>query len=293
MTLPKRVDLFQSKLDKEFNFKMMGVINITPNSFSDGGNFTDANSIKAQINHFRSYHCSHFDFGAESTAPFNDGISAKEEILRLSPLFDLLRAGEFTPLETLSFDTYKLEVFEEIIKLVRDELKLTNKVIFNDVSGVLEEGLFKLMNNYEFDYVYSHCLTPSRSEASNHMNYLLDEIDLSEYFRKAKDVFRAEGYLDRVIFDPCFGFSKNSKQNLDLIETTKEWITEGDRWVLGVSRKSFLRALSHSSKREDQFLFSELLHTQILSSWMNNLHNSLILIRLHDPQIFHSAVLMK
>ena len=109
MTLPKRVDLFQSKLDKEFNFKMMGVINITPNSFSDGGNFTDANSIKAQINHFRSYHCSHFDFGAESTAPFNDGISAKEEILRLSPLFDLLRAGEFTPAETLSFDTYKLD----------------------------------------------------------------------------------------------------------------------------------------------------------------------------------------
>ena len=125
MTLLKRVDLFQSKLSKEFNFKMMGVINITPNSFSDGGKFTDVDSIKHQINHFRNYDCTHFDFGAESTAPFNAGISAREELKRLAPLFELLRSGEFRPFETLSFDTYKLEVFKEIITLVRDELKLT------------------------------------------------------------------------------------------------------------------------------------------------------------------------
>ena len=271
----------------------MGVINITPNSFSDGGKFTDVDSIKHQINHFRNYDCTHFDFGAESTAPFNDRISAREELKRLAPLFELLRSGEFRPFETLSFDTYKLEVFKEIITLVRDELKLTNRVIFNDVSGVMDEDLFKLMNEYEFDYVYSHCLVPSRSETSNHMNYLVDKVDLSKYFSEAREVFKSKSVLERVIFDPCFGFSKSSEQNLALIDSVTDWCSKEDRWLLGISRKSFLRSLSNSKDREEQFLFSELLHAQILSSWMNNLHNSLILIRLHDPQVFHSATLMK
>ncbi len=271
---------------------MMGVINITPNSFSDGGKFTDLSSIQAQINLFRKYNCKYFDFGAESSAPFNKAISREEELERLRPLFELIREGEFKENETLSFDTYKTETFREAISLIRD-LGLRNKVIFNDVSGSLDRELFSLMNEFEFDYVYSHCLVPSRAETLKHMSFLSEKVELCDYFERARKEFSKHGLLERVIFDPCFGFSKTAEQNLELIENIESWIGSGDRWLLGISRKSFLRGLSICDKKDEQFLFSELLHSQILVNWMNKLQESEVLIRLHDPKVFQSALLVK
>uniref|UniRef100_UPI00356275FA dihydropteroate synthase n=1 Tax=Halobacteriovorax sp. TaxID=2020862 RepID=UPI00356275FA len=89
------MDLFQFSPKENSNFKMMGVINITPNSFSDGGKYTSLPLIKDQINHFRNYGCKCFDFGAESTAPFNKAITKEEEQKRLGPLFELIKSGEF------------------------------------------------------------------------------------------------------------------------------------------------------------------------------------------------------
>lgn len=270
----------------------MGVINITPDSFSDGGKYTSLSSIKDQIQHFRNYGCKCFDFGAESTAPFNRAISEREEQDRLLPLFELIRSGEFKEDETLSFDTYKLSTFRKIITFVR-ECGLRNKVLFNDVSGALDEGLFSLMNEFEFDYIFSHSLVPTREQASDHMEYLSEEIDLLKYFNDAKKVFEKRNLLERVIFDPCFGFSKTAEQNLELINKTHQWIGASDKWVFGISRKSFLRALSPSKDRAEQVFFSELLHGQVLVNWMKNLQSQSILIRIHDPAVFLSAEIMK
>jgi len=271
---------------------MMGVINITPDSFSDGGKYTSLDSIKNQIDHFRKYNCKCFDFGAESTAPFNSAITESEEQSRLEPLFDLIKANEFKNDEILSFDTYKLSTFRKIISLIRD-LGHKNRIIFNDVSGFLEEDLFSLMNEYEFDYVYSHSLVPSREKASDHMDYLSDEVDLASYFLEARAEFDKRNVLDRVIFDPCFGFSKTANQNLDLIEKTGEWIEVADKWLLGISRKSFLRALSPSEDKEEQVFFSELIHGQVVGNWMLNIHDKDIFIRVHNPSVFLSAQFVK
>lgn len=277
---------------------MMGVINITPNSFSDGGKFTTTDKIRKQINYFRSYGCSVFDFGAESTAPFNSAVSARDELERLIPLFDLIRGGEFKESEVLSFDTYKTSTFGEILKLTKS-CGVSNKIIFNDVSGSLDDELFSLMEEFDFDYVFSHNLAPTRSETSNHMDYNQEVIDLKNYFENAVSEFSKRGFVDRVIFDPCFGFSKSTEQNLELIQNTFDWLNPNFPWVLGVSKKSFLRSLCPVEDDLEKLEFSELVHVQVLVNWfreyekMNLAPKKSIFIRLHDPKIFYASKLMK
>ncbi|CBW26603.1 dihydropteroate synthase [Halobacteriovorax marinus SJ] len=291
-SLLRTAELFQSNLDQYSNFQMMGVINLTPNSFSDGGRFNDHLDVQKQLDKFREYGCKVFDFGAESTAPFNDAISLEEELSRLEILFDLVRNNSFKEDEVLSLDTYKIEVFREFAALVAKS-NLRNKIIFNDVSGALDPELFNLFNDYSFDYIYSHSLVSTRSQASSHMDYLSDELDLRNYFLTARDEFSKRGLLERVAFDPCFGFSKTADQNLRLLESIKNYTDLSQKWLLGISRKSFLRGLSNSKDRSEQFFFSELLHGQVLKNWMRDITEAEVLIRLHDPQIFHFAQLMK
>lgn len=229
-------------------YKAMGVINITPDSFSDGGKFK---SYKDFENHFKKMlkWAEVIDIGAESTAPFNWPIESHEELSRFEQyLFPLLKKIS-DPKITLSIDTYKPEVFYEVYIVIKQYWPKT-KLIFNDVSGKIDDDLVELlsMTELDFEYVFCHNLCPTRDLASAHMNYTMDCQPLAlidyivQYFRNGLEILKP---LNRKVYvDPCFGFSKTRSQNQTLLKHFKSFLVQlplDIPVVYGVSRKSFLR----------------------------------------------------
>jgi dihydropteroate synthase len=279
------------------SFQSMGVLNLTPDSFSDGGKLSSVDLVSQQIQKMRTDNCKLFDFGAESTAPFNKAVSFEDEMKRFEELlYPIL--NDLEPDEGLSIDTYKVEVMEKLM----NSGKLDHKqVVFNDVSGALDSKLEDfLLRNPHITYVYSHNLAPDRKSTQHHMDYLCPyygfelKKHLVEYFEEAKNWFEGKGIENTVWFDPCFGFSKDYQQNLDLISLIPSLIEDlgpGQTWLLGISKKSFLRQLSAPDlTREEQFKRSEQAHAAILTFWQHSvtLQNQIV-IRLHDISLFQSV----
>ena len=207
----------------------MGVINITPNSFSDGGELSSADKILTRLTQFGPIDA--VDIGAESTAPMNQAISAEEEWERLKVILPVIRSLNIT----IGLDTYHVETISQMVRWWKDQ-GLTQQLIWNDVSGKFDDAVKDyLKEGDQFHYVFCHNLALTRESTIKHMDHVSENLDLPSYF--------AGKAQPRVIFDPCLGFSKSYEQNWWILENFHEvQKTVGhDRWLLGFSRKSFLR----------------------------------------------------
>ena len=238
----------------------MGVINLTPNSFSDGGDFNQFHSFKNRFLELLKW--AHIiDLGAESTAPFNSKISAKEELSRYEELFFPLLEELEDPHIEISIDTYKVDVFITVLKKINLKWPKT-RVIFNDVSGAIDSELVDVLKSRELDfsYVFSHNLAPSREQTQNHMKYLSPSVGM-DFFRENIRYFeeglkRLSTFEKTIIIDPCFGFSKSREQNLYLLKNLKTFLLQfpvGLDCLVGISRKSFLR----SEKNKDLSILND------------------------------------
>lgn len=209
------------------NLKRMGVMNITPNSFSDGGEFFSPEAISERIQFLGQFEA--IDIGAESTAPQSRAISWKTEWERWQMVLPYLQNLN----SRISVDSYHPETVFELVKYWKDH-KLKSRLLWNDVSGKFDESVKEYLKT-GFDYVFCHNLAPSRELTGEHMKYVSPEIDLFEYFQ----MFR----FPQVIFDPCLGFSKTYEQNWAILENmgVLQQKLQHDRWLIGFSRKSFLR----------------------------------------------------
>ena len=272
---------------------MMGVINITPNSFSDGGIFQDAQSVLNQIKKFKTNDVTYFDLGAESTAPFNGPITADLEWERLAPILEsVVVSNLLDEQDYISIDTYKFDVFKKSFKLIKS-LKPNQKIIWNDVSGKLEKEVLEFLSFNDFELIISHNLCSTRDNTSNHMNFVAETINVEDYFKNIKNKIFKLGLLDKVYFDPCFGFSKTLEQNNKLLSSIRDWLDIEMRWVLGVSRKSFLQAKCNGESKDKRILESETYHAQLITSWKSSFPDTPIVVRLHDPEVFKPDFLMK
>lgn len=207
----------------------MGVMNITPNSFSDGGELTPSNfhSRLSQMGPIDA-----LDLGAESTAPMNEAISSDEEWQRLSPVVPFLKDLRCT----LSLDTYHPET---IFRIAKD---WNGPLIWNDVSGKFDPHVKKFLQmNEDFHYVFCHNLAPSRELTIRHMQCLSERQD-ADFLTELAEFFMPHLH-PRVILDPCLGFSKSYMQNWYILDHFCELqaLVPHDRWLIGFSRKSFLR----------------------------------------------------
>ena len=151
----------------------MGVINITPNSFSDGGLHLDKPQLLHTFDNFLKIPGLIIDVGFESTAPMNNPISALTEKERFNFFLSFLQENPTLPLSSLSIDTYKTENFtyfyQEIKKLYPDI-----KIIWNDVSGVLDSDLERILQTYtDVDYIFTFTRIPDRTQVLEHMKFLL------------------------------------------------------------------------------------------------------------------------
>ncbi len=256
----------------------MGVVNATPDSFSDGGKANTPESFNLKLQEFKDADI--IDIGAESTAPFNNPIVAEQEIDRLGIVnFEALKT-----FPRVSIDSYHLDTVRYFAK----NFQGPGELIWNDVSGVFGVKTQELLKEFpHMSYVFSHTNVPEKSETSHHMNYLTDELNIFEKFQN----FSKRDIKNKVYLDPCFGFSKTREQNHELIKKLPELIREFDKdFIIGVSRKSFLR-FSDLPKDDPKLILETEVHQSIILSKLIDQLKDLkrtLYFRMHDPVVYNA-----
>ena len=214
--------------NKNFNLGdrtyIMGILNVTPDSFSDGGKY---NSIEKALEHTREMienGVDIIDIGGESTRPNHDFVDAEEEVKRVVPVIKALRK-EFKDIP-ISIDTYKAMVAEEALKAGAN--------MINDVWGFKKD---KDMARVAAKYEVPCCIMHNR-ENRNYNNFIDDMMeDLRESIKIAKEA----GVKDEnIILDPGIGFAKDQRENLMAMKHLDKLNDLGYPWLLGTSRKSMI-----------------------------------------------------
>ncbi len=281
---------------QNYHVSLAGVINVTPDSFSDPGLHQSAAQISHTLSHFRSHQVQILDIGAESTAPMNSAVGESGEWARLEDYFFASpHLEEFLSFE-ISLDSFRPKTVAAFAQKLR-ELGYQKRLIWNDVSGVLSEEVFELIKRWDMTYVYCHNEVKSRDDIFSHAKLrgdgpIFDRV-LSDALR-VKELFHARNLLAKLVFDPCFGFSKSAGENYELMSQIKELISSSElNMMIGVSRKSFLRSLVQDGSnlsREELNAKTDSLQSIYFSNLLSQLDKLTskveIMLRLHEPSSF-------
>lgn len=258
----------------------MGVINVTPNSFSGLGENLTPEEIFHRIRSFGPVDI--LDVGAESTAPMNQSITPQEELARLLAVFPYLKNVSIP----LSLDTYHSETIMSFAQIWMNEgIKLP--LIWNDVSGKWDDHVDQFLSlSQNFSYVFCHNLAPSRELSGKHMEVEFSPLSGDEYLEELAAYFRPFA-KERVILDPTLGFSKTHDQNWNVLENfgKLQKMVGHTQWLLGYSRKSFLRKRLGIEKlnNENRELLDKY-HGEILEMIKPQLMGT-VFIRTHRPEL--------
>lgn len=211
-----------------------GILNVTPDSFSDGGRYAATDAAVARGIEMIDEGADWIDIGGESTRPGADPVSAGEEAERVVPVITRLLAA--LPDVVVSIDTSKAEV--------ADRALAAGARVVNDVTGLEDPNMAGVVAKHGAELVIMHMRGTPRSMQSN-TDYvdLIREIEEALRAKTAKAV--AAGVPNhRVILDPGIGFGKAPSDNARLIQHVGRWKAEGHRVMIGASRKSFLGHLT-------------------------------------------------
>ena len=278
------------------HYKILGVINITPNSFSDGGLNLDPDFLLNTLHFFSSNKKLIWDIGAESTAPMNSKISQEEELNRFRYFFNLIKEKKMKLPKVISIDTYKFDVMKEVYFEIK-KLSPKTQIIFNDVSGVVDDELLSFLSNYK-DLAYVYCFTKNvgRENVHDHMkNVKASEdivMEMMESFYRVSSLFKIHHLENELILDPCFGFSKTLDENWKIIDDfsrvlkIKKQMKLNHPILIGVSKKSFIHKLIDSNNPKED---SEFIHYKIISEF-HQLDTDQIIYRVHNPVLVQFAL---
>ena len=235
---------FSCTSKSEFHIPLwMGILNITPDSFSDGGRFANLENMHAVVENMISNGVNIIDIGAESTRPNATPLTADEEWTRLKPALELVQeiVKETVLPPQISVDTYHSATAEKCLEL--------NVDMINDVDGLRSKSMMALARSCDKTFIAMHSVTvPVDSKIS--LDPAADACAVFEnWIREGQELWDAhELDLHRIIVDPGIGFGKSSLQSLDLMRSTKRFRKLGHRLMVGHSRKRFLRSFSdHAS----------------------------------------------
>ena len=209
--------------------KIMGILNLTPDSFSDGGKFNNEKSALLHAEKLLKDGADFIDIGAQSTRPNAEYLSAEEEIRRIGNVISLIKK-EF-PEALISIDTF----YAEVVKFGFDE----GIDVVNDISGGdFDENLLKTVAETKLPYILMH----SNSTYQNmHEKIHYDDIivHLNYYFSKKINELQKLGIND-IILDPGFGFGKTVEDQYKMIEEVEHLGFGRFPLLIGISRKSFI-----------------------------------------------------
>lgn len=209
--------------------KIVGILNITKDSFSDGGEFYDFDDAKLHIDGLINDGADIIDIGAESTKPFSSPVTDKEQLEKLIPIVEYAKSKN----TIISIDTRSSHVAEECIKLGAD--------IINDVSGFdYDLKMVDVIAKYDKQVIIQHSKgTPETMQIKPEYKNLMDEIYLS--LKNKIDYAIDKGVKkENIIIDPGLGFGKTREDNFEILRRIEELYGLQQQVLLGLSRKSML-----------------------------------------------------
>lgn len=216
-------------LDFTLRPAVMGVLNVTPDSFSDGGDFDTFD--KAFLHGIQMYNegADIIDIGAESTRPGSKQISQDEQIDRSVEIIKALSRQIPIP---ISIDTYRAKVAQAALD--------AGASIINDISGGYDQDMFKLAANRNVPIILMHIKgSPDNMHKDPTYSNVVEQV-LEFLLSKAQAALEAGIEKDKIILDPGIGFGKTTEHNLKLIANLKRFVNTGFTILLGASRKRFL-----------------------------------------------------
>ena len=221
---------------------VMGILNITPDSFSDGGKYYNGKlNLEKVIKDAQQMERDGADFidvGGESTRPGSENITIDEELERVVPVIEGLRNKINIP---VSIDTYKSKVAEEALK--------AGACIVNDISGFRFDGMIaEVTAKFNASCVLMHIKGSPRDMQKNPVyENVVDEV--YDYLKESISIAKKHG-IKQIITDVGIGFGKTVEHNLELIRNLREFTKLGYPLLLGVSRKSFIDKIYPSSVKD-------------------------------------------
>jgi dihydropteroate synthase len=214
---------------------VMGILNVTPDSFSDKGRYFAPQEAINRAWQIAEEGADILDIGGESTRPGSQGVSAEEELRRVMPILEALTAGAKYPIP-ISIDTSKLEVAKAALEC--------GAAIINDIASLQKDpGIGLEVAKYRAALILMHM----RGEPGNMQTIAPSENILADIEIWAKEaVARAQNSgvsSDKIVLDPGIGFGKTAAQNLDIIRNLNCLAAAGFPILVGTSRKSFIGAI--------------------------------------------------
>ena len=211
---------------------IMGVLNVTPDSFSDGGCFVDVENAYHHAQDMIMQGADLIDIGGESSKPGAKPVSLTEELARVIPVIERIRAISDV---CLSIDTCKAEVMKAAV--------MAGATFINDISALTGEGALFVAARLDVPVCLMHMqgVPQSMQDNPHYMNDVVDEIN--DFFRQRIEACLQTGLRrENIILDPGFGFGKSVSHNLCMVRRLNEFQQHGLPLLLGVSRKSTLGA---------------------------------------------------
>lgn len=242
--------------------KIMGVLNVTPDSFSDGGKFNTIQNAVTQAQRLVREGADVVDIGGESSRPGSEPVSVEEELKRIIPVFEALEGSIAVP---LSIDTLKPEVAEAALK--------RGATIVNDISGLCNEKMREVVAQFNATAVIMHMQgVPKDMQLDPEYEDVVEDV---KQFFKERIAKANEAGIRNIILDPGIGFGKTLNHNLTLLRCLDEFTELGYPILVGTSRKSFIGALTGDAPINDRLegtLASVVLAAEYGATW----------VRVHD-----------
>ncbi len=218
---------------------IMGIINMTPDSFFDGGKYNSCEKALIKIENMLDQGASIIDIGGCSTRPGSESISISEEWIRIEKI--IKQSIKFFPKIIISVDTFRSDIAKRAL--------IEGASIINDISGgSYDSNMYKVVSNFKAPYVLMH-LRGSPKNMMEKTNYENLMIELLKYFSKKIKRLKKFGIND-VILDPGFGFAKNYNQNYEILKNLSLLKKFNLPILVGLSRKLFVKKKFGSSNAD-------------------------------------------
>jgi len=238
---------------------VMGILNITPDSFSDGGKYLDFSDALKRAHAMIEEGVDIIDIGGESTRPGSDPVSIDEELKRIIPIIEALKRDSDI---AISVDTYKPEVMKEVIDM--------DVAMINDVYALTQPGAIDVIKKSEVGICLMHMQgTPKTMQINPTYKNVVSEVQ--SFLKGRAEMLISEGIdQSRIILDPGFGFGKTFEHNIEMLKKLESFQSLKFPLLVGLSRKSFIRKIlngehdDHLSGSISAAIFSVLKGAKIL-----------------------------
>lgn len=216
---------------------VMGILNVTPDSFSDGGELSAQDPLKYRIEQMMLDGVDIFDIGGESTRPGAEPVELQEELDRVLPAIELIKELSDLP---VSIDTYKPEVMHQALS--------AGASMVNDVNALQAEGAIELVAEWQVPVCLMHKLG-SPKDMQNRVAYRSVVKDVETFLQQRVGCCRSKGIRkEQIIVDLGFGFGKHLEHNVALFKDLQGFVDLGYPVLVGVSRKKMIAELMNKQQ---------------------------------------------